>query len=62
MKETETDAAVKYYKRNVRKILRESVGQTQADILMDTYKDDFEEFIKMKWSPATAAMAILMGY
>ena len=58
----ETDIGVQQYKNNVRRFLAEKTGQVQADMLMETYKDDFEEFIEKKWSPATAALAMLSGY
>ena len=62
MRRNETDIGVQQYKNNVRRFLAEKTGQVQADMLMETYKDDFEEFIEKKWSPATAALAMLSGY
>ena len=53
---------LKQYKTAVRKVLIEMAGVMQADILMYTYKDDFNEFMDKNWSPATAATAMLMGY
>ncbi|MBR0418255.1 MAG: hypothetical protein IJI66_03715 [Erysipelotrichaceae bacterium] len=53
---------LRQYKTAVRKSLIEMVGTTQADILMNTYKNDFQEFLDKNWSPATTATAMLMGY
>ena len=53
---------LKQYKTAVRKVLIEMAGVMQTDILMNTYKDDFQEFMDKDWSPATAAAAMLMGY
>ena len=62
MRRNETDIGVQQYKNNVRRFLTEKAGQVQADMLMETYKDDFKEFIERKWSPVTVAMAMLAGY
>ena len=62
MRRNETDIGVQQYKNNVRRFLVEKTGRVQADMLMETYKDDFEEFMEKKWSPATAALAMLICY
>ena len=62
--ETKTEAEIsrEQYKRSIKRLLTEKLGQIQSDILMNTYKDDFEEFVEKNWDPATAAMAMLAGY
>ena len=50
------------YKYDIKKILVQLVGMTDADILMNIYKDDFQSFLDMNWSSGTAVMAMLMGY
>ncbi len=59
---TEGEISREQYGRSIKRLLTEKAGRVQADILIDTYKDDFEEFMEKNWDPATAAMAMLMGY
>lgn len=50
------------FKKKVRDYLAKQVGETRADTLMETYKDDFPEFLAKNYNPETTATAMLMGY
>ena len=36
--------------------------EADANKLMTTYEDDFQEFLSNNWSPAGAATAMMQGY
>ena len=50
------------FKKKVRDYLAKQVGEAQAETLMNTYNDDFPEFLAKNYTPETTAMAMLMGY
>ncbi|MCR4632524.1 MAG: hypothetical protein K5648_00185 [Erysipelotrichaceae bacterium] len=50
------------YKKGIGECLMLKLDEKQTEQLMKLYEDDLEDFYKKKWTPGTAAMAMIIGY